>query len=128
MEIFVSSKGTSASEDVRGVAAKFALLAEGMGIDVTTAVYDNATVNGYKLISMGAIASNGVSEKDIAAVYLCDDDVITSAQYAIRVVNIPEGKENVEITFTPYYVIEVDGETITVYGEAETASYSEKLG
>jgi len=123
VELPLAQTGTSASEDVRGVAARFALTVEGMGIDATTAIYDNATVGGYKLISMGAIASNGVSEKDIAAVYLCDDDVSATAQYAIRVINIPEGKEGVEITFTPYVTIEIDGEATTIYGDEVSASY-----
>ena len=124
VELPIVSGGTSASEDVRGVAAKFVLTVDGMGIDETTAIYTNATVNGYKLIGMGAKATNGVSTVDIPCVYLCDDDVSTSAQFAIRIKNIPEGKEDVEITFTPYFTIDIDGEQVTIYGEEVVASYN----
>ena len=116
--------GFSRSEDVRGLAVRFEIPVTGMGIDVTTAIYDNATVNGYKLISMGAIASNGVSQKDIPAVYLCNDDVSTSAKFAIRIINIPEGKEDVQVTFTPYVIVEIDGEQTTIYGEAVSSSFN----
>ena len=124
VELPIAKVGVSASEDVRGVAAKFVLTVDGMGIDETTAIYDNATVNGYKLIGMGAKATNGVSTVDIPCVYLCDDDVSTSAQYAIRIKNIPEGKEDVEITFTPYFTIEINGAPVTIYGEEVVASYN----
>ena len=116
--------GFSRSEDVRGLAVRFEIPVTGMGIDVTTAIYDNATVNGYKLISMGAIASNGVSQKDIPAVYLCNDDVSTSAKFAIRIINIPEGKEDVQVTFTPYVIVEIGGEQVTIYGEAVSSSFN----
>ena len=122
------AQGFSCSEDVRGLAVRFEIPVTGMGIDVTTAIYDNAYVNGYKLISMGAIANNGVSQKDIPAVYLCNDDVSTSAKFAIRIINIPEGKEDVQVTFTPYVIVEIDGEQVTIYGEAKTNSYGAILG
>ena len=122
------AQGFSCSEDVRGLAVRFEVPVTGMGIDVTTAIYDNAYVNGYKLISMGAIANNGVSQKDIPAVYLCNDDVSTSAKFAIRIINIPEGKEDVQVTFTPYVIVEIDGEQVTIYGEAKTNSYGAILG
>ncbi len=128
VELPIAKVGVSASEDVRGVAAKFVLTVDGMGIDETTAIYDNATVNGYKLIGMGAKATNGVSTVDIPCVYLCDDDVSTSAQYAIRIKNIPVGKEDVEITFTPYFTIEIDDEPVTIYGEEVVASYNSVIG
>ena len=124
VELPIAKIGVSASEDVRGVAAKFVLTVDGMGIDETTAIYTNATVNGYKLIGMGAKATNGVSTVDIPCVYLCDDDVSTSAQYAIRIKNIPVGKEDVEITFTPYFTIEINGAPVTFYGEEVVASYN----
>ena len=116
--------GFSASEDVHGLAVKFIVPVQNMGIDVTTAIYDNATLNGYKLISMGAIASNGVSSVDIPVVYLCNDDVSENVQFAIRVKNIPEDKGDVSITFTPYVVVEIDGEQTTIYGEAVSSTYN----
>ena len=128
VELPIAKVGVSASEDVRGVAAKFVLTVDGMGIDETTAIYDNAYVNDYKLISMGAVATNGVSTVDIPVEYLCDDDVSASAQFAIRIKNIPEGKEDVEITFTPYFTIEINGAPVTIYGEEVVASYNSVMG
>ena len=119
--------GKSASEDVHGLAVKFNVTVDGMEVNGTTAIYDNATLNGYKLISMGAIADNGVSQKDIPAVYLCDLED-GSASFAVRIINIPEGKENVEITFTPYVVVVIDGVPTTIYGEAQTGTYAEYIG
>ena len=56
--------------------------------------------------------------------YLCNDDVSTSAKFAIRVINIPEGKEDVQVTFTPYVIVEIDGEQTTIYGEAVSSSFN----
>jgi len=116
--------GNSVSEDVSGLAFRFDVAVEGMTVNGTTAVYEGATVNGYKLISMGAIVSNGVSEANIPAVYLCDL-TDTSASYAVRVIKIPASKYDVEITAIPYFVVEIDGEEVTIYGEAQANSYNE---
>ena len=117
-------------DDVIGLAAKFDIEVSGLTIKEgkhTQADYTNATVNGYKLINMGVIASNGVSEVDIPCVYLCDLEA-TSAAFAARVINIPADKYDVEITFTSYFVVEIDGEQVTVNGDVVTASYNGILG
>ena len=124
----IAKNGFSVSEDVNGLAVRFTATLEGMGIDGTTAIYDSATLNGYKVISMGAIVTNGVSTIDVPAVYLCDDDVSTGAQYAIRIKNIPADKYDVEITFTPYIIVEIDGEQVTIEGEAVTGTYNQYAG
>ena len=124
----IAKNGFSVSEDVSGLAVRFTATLEGMGIDGTTAIYDNAMLNGYKVISVGAIATNGVSTIDVPAVYLCDDDVSTGAQYAIRIKNIPADKYDVEITFTPYIIVEIDGEQVTIEGEAVTGTYNQYAG
>ena len=118
--------GNSVSEDVSGLAFKFDVAVSGMEVDGTTAVYDGATVDGYKLIAMGAIVTNGVSTLDIPAVYLCDlsDDM---ASYAVRIINIPTDKYGAAITATPYLVVEIDGVATTIYGEARTNSYNGAL-
>ena len=123
--------GNSASEDVKGLAFKFTVAVKGVEVDGTKAIYDNATVTiggvEYKLIGMGATVSNGVSTKDIPAVYLCDLEDY-SASFAVRVINIPADKGDVDITATPYYVYQNDaGEQITVTGDAQTASYNDAL-
>ena len=88
------------------------------------AVYDNATLNGYKLISMGAVVTNGISSTNIKAAKLCDvnGSVIS---FAVRIINIPTDKLDVEITATPYIVVEIDGVETTIYGEAQTSSYND---
>ena len=85
-----------------------------------------AALNGYKLISMGAVVTNGVSTTDIVAAKLCDltDD---SASFAVRIINIPGDKLHVAITATPYIVVEIDGVRTTIYGAAQTSSYNEAL-
>ena len=127
VEIAIAHSGSSAmemEEGLGGLAAKFTLNVTGMGIDETTAVYDNAYVGEYKLITMGATASNGNSSATIEAVYLCDDNVSASAQYAVRITNVPESAFDAEVTFTPYYVIEIDGEQVTICGETVTLTYN----
>ena len=118
--------GNSVSQDVSGLAFKFDVPVLGMIANGTTAVYDNATVNGYKLISMGAIVTNGVSTVDIPAVYLCELDE-SSASFAVRVINIPGDKLDVAITATPYVIVEIDGVQTTICGAAQTSSYNEAL-
>ena len=124
------SGGCSIREDddgVIGLAAKFDISVEGLGyINGNHAVYDNATIGGYKLLTMGVIASNGKSSVDIEAKYLmeCDD---ASASFAARIINIPNDKLDVEITFQSYFVIEIDGVATTIYGAEQVNSYNGAL-
>ena len=122
----LSFGGNSVSDEVSGLAFKFDVAVSGMSADGTVAIYDGATLNGYKLISMGAVVSNGVSEKDIPAVYLCELDEET-ASFAVRVINIPDDKYDVTVTAKPYVVVEMDGKYVTIYGEAQTATYNAVL-
>jgi len=122
----ITFSGNSVSEDVSGLAFKFDVAVNGMQTNGTTAIYEGAIVNGYKLISMGAVVTNGVSTLDIPAVYLCDLET-DSASFAVRVIKIPADKLDVEITATPYIVVEIDGVATTIYGEAQTSSYNEAL-
>ena len=115
--------GNSRSDDVSGLAFKFDVAVDGMAVNGTEAIYDGATIDGNKLISMGAIVSNAKSELDIPAVYLCDLEA-DSASFAVRVINIPEANYGDEITAVPYFVVEIDGVQTTIYGEAQVASYN----
>lgn len=119
--------GKSISEDVSGLAFRFNVAVDGMEVNGTTAIYDSATINGYKLISMGAIVSNEKSKLDIPAVYLCDLED-HSAAFAVRVINIPAAYYDSVITATPYFVVEIDGVATTIYGEAQTGSYAAEAG
>ena len=123
----ISFGGNSASEDVCGLGFKFDLPIRGMEVvNGCYAVYDNATIDGYRLISMGAIVTNGVSTKDVVAVKLCDLEE-DSASFAVRVIHIPDDKLDVAVTATPYVVVMIDGVETTFYGEAQTATYNEVI-
>lgn len=116
--------GNSVSEDVSGLAFRFDVACEGMEQKVTTAIYDNATVGGCKLLSMGAIVTNGAETIDIPAVYLYElkENIAT---FAVRLINIPSEGYDTAVTATPYIVLEIDGVATTVYGEAQTCSYND---
>ena len=115
--------GNSRSDDVSGLAFLFNVAVDGMAVNGTEAIYDGATIDGNKLISMGAIVSNAKSELDIPAVYLCDLEA-DSASFAVRIINIPEANYGDEITAVPYFVVEIDGVQTTIYGEAQVATYN----
>ena len=118
--------GKSVSEDVNGLAFLFNVQADGIVVKEGTFVqadFTNATYNGYKLVKVGAIASNGISETDIDGLRMYDLEK-GNAKFAFRIINIPADKLGVEITMTPYYVVEIDGVATTIYGEAETSSYN----
>lgn len=122
----VVEDGQSASEDVTGLAFKFNVNVQDMAVNGTTAVYDNAKVGEYKLVGMGAIVSNVKSTKDVPAVYLCDLDTVNGvASFAVRVIKIPAGHFETEITATPYFVIEdAEGNQITIEGATQSGTYN----
>ena len=125
----ITFSGNSVTEEMKtgaGLAFKFDVAVNGMQTNGTTAIYEGAIVNGYKLISMGAVVTNGVSTLDIPAVYLCDLEA-DSASFAVRVIHIPAEKLDAAITATPYIVVEIDGVATTIYGEAQVASYNDVL-
>ena len=117
--------GNSTHENVGGLAFRFDVSTIGMATDTdnVTAIYDNATVDGYKLLGMGAIVTNGFDTRDVPAVYLCESKE-SSASFAVRIVNIPAIALDVSITATPYMVLEIDGVATTVYGQPQTCSYN----
>ena len=131
VELPIVSIGASVSEDVSGLAVKFEAAVSGLGIEsgtTNTVDYTNATIDGNKLISMGAIASNEYnSTLDIPCVYLCDlgED---SAAYAIRIINIPEDYYGDNITFQSYFEVEIDGIATIFYGASVVNNYAAVLG
>jgi len=121
----------SISEDVNGLAFRFEANVAGFAIKAGTFVqadYTNATYCGYKLIETGVTASNGVGSATIKGERMCDLDENGKALFAYRIVNIPADKLDVEITMTPYYIVEIDGVETTLYGEAVVGSYAEIAG
>ncbi len=117
--------GNSVCEEKEGLAFCFKVDVLGMEvINKTEAVYTNATVDGYKLITMGALMSNGFEEIDIPARYLCALND-TTASYAVRILELDSDfKKNCTITATPYVILELDGVEITIYGEMKSASFN----
>ena len=121
--------GNSVSEDVSGLANIYNLTIDGIAVKENTtnvADFTNATFNGYKLLSVGAIATNGVASVDINGVnmYALNGNEVS---FAFRVINIPADMLDVEITMTLYVVVEIDGVATTLYGEPTTASYNSVL-
>ena len=123
-DVPIAFGGNAVSEDVSGLAFRFDVICEGMATDRTTAIYDAATVGGYRLLSMGAVVTNGVESIDVAAIYLCGW-TDTTASFAVRIVNIPTDQYDCAVTATPYIVLEIDGIATTIYGAAQTCSYND---
>ena len=126
----ISYEGMSVSNDCNGLAMLFKANVEGIAVKAGTFVqadFTNATYNGYKLLGLGVIASNGKSETDIKGLrmYELENGV---AKFAFRVINIPADKLGTTITMTPYYIVEIDGVETTIYGEAVSGSYAEIAG
>ena len=116
--------GRSISEDVDGLAFRFNLNIIGAeAINGNELVLDNATIYGYKVLKIGAVASNDVSSVDIPVAYLleCDEAAVS---FAVRIINIPDANKDNTITAVPYVVLEVDGEQIVVEGEAQSGTFN----
>ena len=122
---------TSISEDVNGLAFFFTANVSGAqtqnGYEY---VADSASVTpfvggeSYRVVRMGAVVSNGVSSVDIEAKYLWETTA-DECSFAIRLVEIPDNQLDRVITAQPYYVYEIDGEEIVVYGDIVSKSYNE---
>jgi len=134
-----SMTGGSKSEDVNGIAFKYDVKVDGMEVNGTTAVYDNATIGGYKLIKMGAVISNdnAISHPtledvddfrvvDVPAKYLCNyyNEAEDTVSFAIRVKNIPDAGKDTLVWFHGYFVIEIDGVETIFYDNGSAAAYN----
>lgn len=126
----LSGGKTSVSEDVNGLAFFFTANVSGAQTQngyeyVANSASVTPFVDGesYLVVRMGAVVSNGVSSVDIEAKYLWDVTV-DEASFAVRLINIPDDQLGREITARPYYVYEVDGEEIVVYGDIVSQSYN----
>lgn len=135
------------TENGNGLAFRFELAADGVGVvNKIEADLSNATVSCLgetcKLVGMGAVATNrphlevssdlcldtvnDIDTIDIPAVYLCDLEP-DSCAFAVRIINIPGSQLERTIYARPYYVVEVDGEEIVVYGDVDSASCAEYM-
>ena len=122
-EMPISFGGTSIHEGVAGVAFRFDVSATGVQKVDGKADFSTATVDGYRLIGMGAIVTNDFDYKDVECVYLCDLSA-DSVSFAIRVVNIPDFAWDLEMFVMPYIIMEYEGYEIIIYGDGQVASYN----
>ncbi len=126
-----------------GLAFRFTLTADNVAVtNRTKAVLSAATVNyrgnDCRLIGMGAVATllsdtdlergnvDGEMVVDIPAVYLCDVQP-DSCAYFVRIIDIPERGLTRTVYVRPYYIVEVDGEEVVVYGDIDSASCTEYM-
>lgn len=129
-----------------GLAFRFELLADGIAISPGNEInLINATINylgkNCSLLSMGVVLTNNdyfgtknftlenVNNNTVLnapTIYLqyVDED---SCAFATRVINIPDAQLERVIYARPYYVVEVDGEAIVVYGDVDSASCAEYM-
>lgn len=129
-----------------GLAFKFELTAKGVVKDKTNKVdLTDATVNYLgkecKLIAMGTVITNsaefgegGLTIEDVNDFNVVDVPTIyvqeageESCAFATRITNIPDDQLERVIYARPYYIVEVDGEQITVYGDVNTATCAEYM-
>ena len=135
----------SASADVQGLAFLFETRVSGMKmVNNANAVYTNATVipnsayGACKLVSMGAVMSNdptatlvitndnGGTIRNVPAVYLTKLTV-TTAQFAVRIVNIPRFGLDMPIFARPYCIYEKNGVQVIDYGDVVSNTYNNVL-
>lgn len=129
-----------------GLAFRFEINASGVATvkgnqaDVTNATIDYLGVE-CKLVGMGAVVTNrkdlgcadlnhnlvnGGNVLDIPAVYMQEVGE-NCCVFAVRIINIPSTALNVPIYVRPYYVIEIDGEQLTIYDSVNVASCAEYM-
>ena len=139
-------------DSTRGLAFRFTVAANGVQVvkrnqyvsgTGTIDLYKNRQVNGT-LVRMGAVVTNdatigesyteftlektnGKKTIDVPAQYLLSLDNNTMA-YAVRIVGIPDANTATEIYARPYYVYNVDGEEIVVYGALSHDNYDGVIG
>ena len=133
--------GNSISADVNGLAWLVEAKVDGMEMDNTTAIYDNATVNGYKLLKMGAVVSNNYAELgyvpkledvdnlhaiNVEAKYIYDtNEEAGTITYAIRLINIPDEYKDREVDILTYIIFEDEaGVQHTLYCNSTYAAYN----
>ena len=137
-------------DGIRGLAFKFHLDASeiqvigGNGGNANEYIANTGKVDLYKynddignLVRFGAVITNDAAigtgdmtladvngEKviDVPAKYLMELDE-TSTAYAVRIVKIPDAGVATEIYARPYYVYELNGEEVVVYGDIQNDNY-----
>ncbi|MBE6806867.1 MAG: hypothetical protein E7527_02470 [Ruminococcaceae bacterium] len=135
------------ADDIRGLAFRFHLQAEGVQVTKRNQyVFGTGAVDLYKnrqvsatLLRAGAVVTNNatigesyadftldnvdnVKTIDVPAQYLIDLED-NSMGYAVRIINIPDAHTATEIYARPYYVYDLDGEEVVVYGDLSHDNY-----
>ncbi len=137
--------GASVSEDVNGLAFLFNAYVSGSKVENGNEyVTNSASVvpyvgsESYRVVRMGAVVSNqsdaildmehvdGECIVNVEAVHLWGWRA-DALSFAIRIIDIPDKGKDTLVTARPYYVYEVDGEEIVVYGAARSATYNSTL-
>ena len=144
----LSHTGVSIRDTVdknRGLAFRFSLDVSGaLREDGNVLVPNTGDVKLYKysdtvgrLVETGAIVSNdaavsadltidsvdGKKTVKVAAKYLMDWSD-TSIDFAVRVIDIPQSAASREIYARPYYIYELDGQQVTLYGDTVHNNYA----
>lgn len=134
------------TDNGNGLAFRFELQAIGVKkVNGTRVNLSNATVDYLgkpcKLLGMGAVVTNDASVGvngltlhavnnttvlDVPTVYV-QEVTAESCAFATRVINIPDSARSAKVYARPYYVVEWNGEPITVYGAVDALSCSEVL-
>ena len=150
---YTGSSRMEMTDELVGLAFRFSLNANGVKLNKDYEVdLSGATVNAIldapacRLVAVGAIVTNDVEiglrparmthanlsskTKDVPAVYgngISGDEEHSYLYYAVRVTNIPWEYSDAVIYARPYYVYEIDGEEVTVYGEIVGANYDNSI-
>jgi len=133
------------TESGNGLAFRFELIVDGVVKGKrNVADLSNATMrylgNTCKVVEFGAVLTNNetvssdltldkVNDYDVQkvpAVYL-QEVAEGSCVFATRIVNIPEHAQERTVYSCPYYIVEVGGELVTVYGDVNSASCAEYM-
>ena len=137
----ISCDGQSISEDVNGLAFKFSIDAANIGakngnvIDLTSATaVPFANGSDYALVGIGAVASNNSDivltldnlsdrTKNIEIKYLYDlhED---SAEFTVRIINIPDANKDTVISVRPYYILSNGEQSVIIYDDVVTGTYN----
>ena len=130
------------SDKGNGLAFRFELTAS-VGVKGKNKVdFTNATINYLgqpcKLVGVGSVVTNqeGITPEldnvnsetviNVPTVYLQEADE-DSCAFATRIINIPDSALDRIIYARPYYIIEVDGEQVVIYGDVDSASCAEYM-
>ena len=137
--------GSSVSADVNGLAFLFNAYVSGARVENGNEyVTNSASVvpyvgsESYRVVRMGAVVSNQTDAildmEHVDGEYVIDVEAVhlwgwraDAVSFAIRIIDIPDKGKDTVVTARPYYVYEVDGEEIVVYGAARSATYNSTL-